>query len=182
MRNQMPPAGNPGYGRAIDLHRLPMRSKRMRAFWITLLFYALAGPLVGLLSLMAIGFLVELWDLIAHRLLFAPGQFRFVTLDWKTLSLYLFGAYAVGFFPALLAGVLISAGRLYGLGFGYAVLIGALVGFMFAIGLPTPGQLMYRPQGAIWLFLLCFIPTIVCWILTRRWWRKRANAVAGSAG
>jgi hypothetical protein len=76
-----------------------MRNERMRAFWITLLFYVLAGPLVGLLCLMAIGFLVEVWGLITHRLLFAPGQFRFVTLDWQTLSLYLFGAYAVGLFP-----------------------------------------------------------------------------------
>jgi hypothetical protein len=153
-----------------------MRNKRMRAFWMTLLFYALAGPLVGLLSVIVIGFLVEAWGVITDRLLFAPRQFRFVQLDLHTLSLYVFGAYVIGFFPALLTGVLICAGRLRDMGFGYAVLIGALVGFMLGVGLPTPDQIMYRPQGAIWLFLICFIPTIVCWLVTGRWWPKAESA------
>jgi hypothetical protein len=38
-----------------------MRNKRMQAFWMTLLMYAFAGPLVGLLSVVVIGFVVQAW-------------------------------------------------------------------------------------------------------------------------
>jgi hypothetical protein len=45
-----------------------MRNKRTRAFWMTLLVYAFAGPLVGLLSVTVIGFAVEAWGPIIDRL------------------------------------------------------------------------------------------------------------------
>jgi hypothetical protein len=112
----------------------PMRNKRVRAFWITLLFYALAGPLVGLLFIMVIGFLVAAWGPIIDRLTllmpdvqdpscvsrstgyfdlrcfqrFEPRQFRFFLFDRQTLSLYASGSYVIGFIPALLAGALIA--------------------------------------------------------------------------
>jgi hypothetical protein len=43
-----------------------MRNKR--AFWMTLLVYAFAGPLVGLLSIVVIGFVFEVWGPIIDRL------------------------------------------------------------------------------------------------------------------
>ena len=42
-----------------------MRNKR--AFWITLLVYAFAGPLVGLLALIVISSLIEAWGPIIDR-------------------------------------------------------------------------------------------------------------------
>ena len=43
-----------------------MRNKR--AFWMTLLVYAFAGPLVGLLSVVVIGLVVQAWGPIIDRL------------------------------------------------------------------------------------------------------------------
>ena len=43
-----------------------MRNKR--AFWITLLVYAFAGPLVGLLALIVISSLIEAWGPIIDRI------------------------------------------------------------------------------------------------------------------
>jgi hypothetical protein len=169
-----------------------MRNKRMQAFWMTLLVYALAGPLVGLLCLLVISTLIEAWGPITdrvgalvHHLYSAPcaspyspqfdlrcfqqppdvRQFNYPMLDLQTLSLGVFGAYVIGFLPASLSGFFICVGRLSGVGFGYAVVVGTL------IGLVTGGTAMFIPENAILLFLICLIATIVCWLITRRWWR-----------
>ena len=154
-----------------------MRNKRMRATWMTLLLFALAGPLVGLLSLAVISFLIEAWGPITDRLgapishgqnsscdspysghfdlrcfqRFEPRQFRYHPwLDLQTLSLDVFGAYVIGVIPALLAGLLICAGRLRdgGVGFSYAVLVGTLIGLMTGV------MAMYNPENAILLFFI----------------------------
>src|SRR5215469_13033324 len=107
-----------------------MRNKRMRAFWMTLLFYALAGPLVGLLLILVTGILIDAWGPIADRvgLLLShpqsascgppysghfdlgcfqrrpdPRQFTLFGSDTHILSGILV-AYVVGFLPALLTG------------------------------------------------------------------------------
>jgi hypothetical protein len=167
-----------------------MRNKR--AFWMTLLVYAFAGPLVGLLALIVISSLIEAWgpiidrfealmphaqslscdpysgplDLGCYQRPPDPRHFSYPRLDLKTLSLGVFGAYAIGFIPALLAGFLICLGRLSGVGFSFAVAVGTLIGVMTGV------WAMHRPENAILLFFICLIATIVCWLATGRWWRK----------
>jgi len=182
----------------------PMRNKRTRAFWMTFLVYALAGPLVGLLCLLVISALIEAWGPITDRLgaLIShlhsspcaspysehfdlrcfqqppdPRQFKYPWLDLQRLSLGVFGAYVIGFIPASLAGLVICVGRLGdgGVGFSYAVVVGTLIGLM------TGGVAMYKLENAILLFLICLIATIVCWFITRRWWRKAEVADTNSA-
>jgi hypothetical protein len=178
-----------------------MRNKR--AIWMTLLVYAFAGPLVGLLSVTVIGFVVEAWGPIIDRLealipqaqslscdpyagpldvrcFQQPPDLRQFNYPWllQEPSLSVFFAYVIGFIPALLAGFLICAGRLRdgGAGFSYAVLVGTLV------GLVTGVMAIKNPAAAIGLFFVCLIATLVCWLVTGRWWRKAATADTNSAG
>jgi hypothetical protein len=171
-----------------------MRNKRMQAFWMTLLVYAFAGPLLGLLSVTVIGFLVEAWGVIIDRLeALIPRtpslscdpysghidlrcfqrppdlrQFNYHPWLLQNPSLSIFGAYAIGFIPALAAGFVICAGRLRdgGAGFSYAVVVGTVVGLVV-------GVMAIKELGAaIGLFFVCLIATLVCWLVTERWWRK----------
>ncbi len=178
-----------------------MRDKR--AFWMTLLVYAFAGPLVGLLSVVVIGFVVQAWGPIIDRLealiphaqtsscgpysehfdlrcFQLPPDPRRFSYPWlfQELSLSVLFAYIIGFIPALLAGFLICAGRLRdgGAGFSYAVLVGTLV------GLVTGVMAIKSPGAAIGLFFVCLITTLVCWLVTGRWWRKAVTAGTNSAG
>ncbi len=147
-------ASKPGYACAITrLSGAPMRNKR--AFWMTLLVYAFAGPPVGLLSLVVISFVDAAWGPIIDRLealiphaqslscdpysgpldvrcFQLPPDPRQFSNPWRLreASLYVYSAYVIGLIPALLAGSFICAGRLRdgGAGFSYAVLVGTLVG------------------------------------------------------
>jgi hypothetical protein len=178
----------------------PMRNKR--ALWMTLLVYAFGGPLVGLLSVTVIGFVVQAWGpiidrleaLIPHAQTSSCGpysehfhlrcfqlppdlrQFSFPRFLQEPSVSVLF-ALIIGFVPALLAGFLICAGRLRdgGAGFSYAVLVGTLV------GLVTGVMAIKSPEAAIGLFFVCLIATLVCWLVTERWWRKAATAGTNSA-
>ena len=170
---------------------------------MTLLVYAFAGPLVGLLSLVVVGFVVEAWGPIIDRLealiphaqssscgpysehfglrcFQQPPDRRQFSYPWllQEPSLSVFFAYVIGFVPALLAGFFICAGRLRdgGAGFSYAVLVGTLV------GLVTGVMAIKSPEVAILLFFVCLIATLVCWLVTERWWRKAATAGTNSAG
>jgi hypothetical protein len=180
-----------------------MRNKRTRAFWITLLVYGFAGPLVGLLSVTVIGFVVEAWGVIIDRLealiphaqslscdsyyghidlrcfqrLPDPRQFNYHSWLLENPSLSVFGAYAIGFIPALAAGFVICEGRLRdgGAGFSYAVVVGTVVGLVV-------GVMAIKEFGAaIGLFFVCFIATLVCWLVTERWWRKAEIAALTEA-
>ena len=187
-----------------------MRDGRVRAFWMTLLFYALAGPLVGLLSFIVIGFLIVAWGPIIDRLealiphaqssscgpysghvdlrcFQLPPDLRQFTYPWllQRPLLSVFFAYVIGFIPASLAGLFICAGRLRdgGGGFSYAVLVGTLVGFMTAaVVMLMPGLMSYKLESAVWFFFLCLIATIVCWLVAERWWRKAEITDVNSAG
>jgi uncharacterized membrane protein YfcA len=75
-------------------------------------------------------------------------------------------AYIIGFIPALLAGFLICLGRLSDVGFSFAVVVGTLIGVMTGV------WAMRIPENAILLFFLCLIATLVCWLVTERWWSK----------
>jgi hypothetical protein len=178
-----------------------MRNKR--AFWMTLLVYAFAGPLVGLLSVTVIGFFVEAWGpiidrleaLIPHAQSSSCGPYsehfdlrcfqrppdlrQFSYHPWllEMPSLSVFFAYVIGFIPALLAGFFICGGRLRdgGAGFSHAVLVGTLV------GLGTGVMAIKSPEAAIALFFVCLIATLVCWLVTERWWRKAEIADTNSA-
>jgi hypothetical protein len=179
-----------------------MRNKRTRAFWMTLLVYAFAGPLVGLLSVTVIGFAVEAWGPIIDRLEALmphapslscdpysgpldvrcfqrppdPRQFSYPMLLQEP-SLTVFFAYFIGFIPALLAGFVICAGRLRdgGAGFRYAVVVGTVVGLVMGI------IAMKELGAAISAFFVCLIATLVCWLVTERWWRKAEIADTNSA-
>jgi hypothetical protein len=181
-----------------------MRRKRMRAFLITLLFYALAGPLVGLLSLFVFSFLMEAWGPVTDRLgalishlqsspcdarfdpahidlrcfqRHEPRPFPYPSPNLRMASLAVVGTYMIGLVPALLAGLLICVGALRdrGVGFGYVVAVGMLIGFMTGV------MAIFRPESAILLFFICLIATIVCWRATRRLWPKPEIATADSA-
>jgi hypothetical protein len=188
-----------------------MRHQRTRAFWMALAFYILAGPLVGLFSLLVIAFFMEAWGPIMDRLgalishmqsspsnapfdprqidlgcfqRFEPRQLPHLALDRKTLSLGIFGAYMIGSAPALVAGLPVSVGGLRdrGVGLGYVVLVGTLIGFMTGV------MAIYRPENAILLFFICLIATIVCWYATRRlrpsrtgWVERQRNPSSGLA-
>lgn len=179
-----------------------MRYKRTRAFWITLFVFAFAGPLVGLLSYTVIVFVVEAWGPIIDRLEALiphaqslscdpysghldvgcfqrppdPRQFRYPILLEKP-SLTVFFAYLLGFIPALLAGFVICAGRLRdgGAGFSYAVVVGTVVGLLMGV------MAMKELGAAILLFFICLIATLVCWLVTERWWRKAEIAALTEA-
>jgi hypothetical protein len=177
-----------------------MRNKR--AFWMTLLVYAFAGPLVGLLSVTVIGFVVMAWGPIIDRLealiphaqslscdpLFGhidlrcfqqprdPRQFSYPMLLQEP-SLSVSFAYIIGFIPALLAGFVICAGRLRdgGAGFSYALVVGSVVGLVMGI------MALKEPGAAVAAFFVCLIATIVCWLVTERWWRKAEIAAPTEA-
>jgi hypothetical protein len=178
-----------------------MRNKR--AFWMTLLVYAFAGPLVGLLAVTIIGFVVEAWGVIIDRLEALiphaqslscdpysghidlrcfrrppdPHQFNYHPWLLENPSLSVFGAYAIGFIPALAAGFAICEGRLRdgGGGFSYAVVVGTVVGLVMGI------IAMKDLGAAISAFFVCHIATLVCWLVTERWWRKAEIADTNSA-
>ena len=179
-----------------------MRNKRTRAFWMTLLVYAFAGPLFGLLSVTVIGFVVEAWGPIIDRLEaliphapslscdpypghidlrcfqrpLDPRQFSYPMLLQEP-SLTVSFAYIIGFIPALLAGFVICAGRLRdgGAGFRYAVVVGTVVGLVMGI------IAMKELGAAISAFFVCLIATLVCRLVTERWWRKAEIADTNSA-
>lgn len=82
--------------------------------------------------------------------------------------MFILFTYLIGFIPAVLAGLLICAGRLSigGANFRYAVLIGSMIGVITGL------LAVQNPWFAILLFFQCLIATIVCWFVTRRWWRN----------
>lgn len=161
-----------------------------------MLFYALAGPLIGLLALLFMSALAAEWESITHAVgvlitraqrppcvpqhdgIFDLRCFQreeplhlwypeFGGLTSQTLSLFLTGAYVIGFVPALLAGFLVCTIRLADNKFGWrqAVVVGTL------IGLATGAVSLKSPQMAILLFFLCLLSTVVCWRFTDRWWQ-----------
>jgi len=178
-----------------------MHNKRDRTLWMTLLFYALVGPLVGLLCAMVISFLVEAWGPMTDRLaaliphapdpscdprytghfylrcyqVSAPRQLRydFSKLDFSRLSAVVVVAYVIGVIPASLSGFFVGAigmrdGRVT---WRHAVAIGTLVGLVTALSVEISSPI-FRPQNAILLFSICLTATIICWLLTGRWWRR----------
>ena len=169
-----------------------MPNRPMRAVWMTLLVYALAGPLVGLLAVLVIDFLTVPWEAATDRLRallseaqnpacaslpsghfdslcfqrFEPRQIGFPPLG--RVPVYIFGAYIIGIMPALLAGAFICARGLRDgvVSFGYAAMVGTLVGLVMG-----GAMAMYKPENAS-LFFICLIATIVCWRITERFWRR----------
>ena len=162
-----------------------------------MLFYALAGPLIGLLALLVISALAAEWESITHAasILISRAQrppcepphdgifdFRcyqreaplrlwypeFSGVTLQTLSLFLIGAYAFGFVPALLAGFLVCTIRLADNKFGLrqAVVVGTLT------GLAAGGVSLQSAKMAVLFFFLCLFATVVCWRLTDRWWQQ----------
>jgi hypothetical protein len=177
-----------------------MQTKRDRALWTTLLFYALVGPLVGLLCLMAISFAVEAWGPMTDRLAaliphaqsascdrrytghfelrcyqrFEPRQIRYFSeFNFSKLSAVVIVAYIIGFIPAAVAGYFIGAiGMRYGgVRLSHAALIGTMMGLMTAVTFAIISAPMFRPEDAVVLFLICVSATIVCWLVAGRWWR-----------
>jgi len=178
---------------------------QVRAFWKTLLLYALVGPLIGLFALLVVSAVVAEWESIthavgvltarAHRPPCEPPHDGIFDLRcfqreeplhlWPTeigapslkiLSLYVFGAYAIGFIPAALAGFLVGGIRLSDNKFGLrqAVLVGTLIGLTtgaVAVAQGSPGMAMRALGVAALLLFLCLFSTVVCWRLTDRWWR-----------
>ena len=183
-----------------------MRDRRGRAFWKTVLFYALAGPLIGLLCFNVVFFVVDAWGVAANR--YAIYLFDLKTAacpspysehfdlgcfqrgpdprhldfawpwDWQWLHLLtvLFGTYVVGFTPAVLAGFTISAAGLRDGWRGF----GRAVAVGTLIGLLTGAVMLYRLENAILFFFICLGATIVCWLVARRWWRTDVTADTGA--
>jgi hypothetical protein len=169
---------------------------------MTLLVYALVGPLVGLLSLTVINFFIEAWGPIIDRLeaLIPHAQslscdpyagpldvrcfqqppdlrkFRYHPWLLQYPLVSVFGTYLIGFIPALLAGFFICGGRLRdgGAGFRHAVLVGTLVGLATAI------IAIKSLEAAISLFFVSLIATLICWLVTERWWPKAKIADTNS--
>ena len=169
----------------------------MRAFWKTLLVYALAGPLVGLLALLLMSALVTEWGLITHAIdiLVSRAQrppcvpyhdgiydLRCFQREaplrlWpeidapspRIMSMFVMVAYVIGFVPALLAGFLVCTIRLADNRFGWkqAMVAGTLIGLATA----AVSLALRTPQMGLLLFFLCLIATVLCWRLTDRWWQ-----------
>lgn len=175
----------------------------MRAFVKTLLLYALVGPLVGLVSLLPIAVLVAGWDLMAdwlrvlisraqspscdppHDGIFdlrcfqqvAPFHFNphFDVPSLQTLSLYVFGAYVMGFVPAVFAGFLVAQAMLLvgnAFRFWHALALGCFVGVIFSAMVGANHYLhdAHFFQGCALLVYLCAIATSICWLPVSRWW------------
>jgi hypothetical protein len=174
----------------------------VRAFVKTLLLCALVGPLVGLLSFVPIAVLVAAWDTMADWLAFmsraqsppcdlphdgifdlrcyqhvAPFHFN-LHIDapsLQTLSPYVFGAYVIGFVPAVFAGLLVAqAMSLVGNAFRFwhALALGCFVGVLFSAMVGANHYLhdAHFFQGCALLVYLCAIATGFCWLPARRWW------------
>jgi hypothetical protein len=181
----------------------PIPDRRMQAYWVTLLVYVLAGPIVGLLSIAFIAFLWTAWVILTDQLAVLmphaqssscahsehidllcfqrgpePRHFVFPSLDFGWMSLYVLGAYVTGLIPALMAAALIcSRGLRHGtVSFGYATMVGAVIGLMMG------GVLAMSKPENLFFFPICLIATIVCWLITRRWWRKAEIADTNSGG
>jgi hypothetical protein len=181
----------------------PTPEGRMHAYWVTLLVYVLAGPIVGLLSMVFIAFLGAAWGVLTDQLAvlmphaqssscaysgyidlrcFQRGpelrHFVFPSLNFLRIPLYVLFAYVIGLIPALMAAALICwRGLRHGtVSFGYAIMVGTLIGLMMG------GVLGISKPGNAWFFPICLIATIVCWLITRRWWRRAEIADTNSAG
>jgi hypothetical protein len=112
----------------------------VRAFWKTLLLYALVGPIVGLLSLVSVAVLIAAWGPIAHWLETLVSHAQSVSCEHQTplhldlrcfqraepfqfnlhidahslqrLGLLVFGAYVIGFIPAAFTGLFVAQAML----------------------------------------------------------------------
>ncbi len=184
-----------------------MRDIRVPAFWKTWLFFALAGPLFGLLFFVIISLVVDAWGpvidrldaLIPHaqdpscggpysghfelRCFQRPPDLRQFSYPvgpghWQDLPFLFVGTYVICFIPAFVSGLLIGV-------FGFVM---GRVRFAYAIlvgglvGLATGLAAIYKLENAVGLFFVCLLSTVVCWLATERWWRPSEIAGSHSAG
>ena len=183
-----------GYHGAISYRT---RGRGVRAFWKTLLLFAVAGPLVGLAALLLTSAVITEWELITHAIGILVSRAQrppcvpyhdgiydlrcfqqeaplrlwpeIGTPDLRILSIFVMVAYVIGFVPALLAGFLVCTVRLSDNRFGWkqAMVVGTLIGLAAA----AVSLALRSAQMGLLLFFLCLLATIVCWRLSDRWWQ-----------
>jgi hypothetical protein len=98
-------------------------------------------------------------------------------IGWQGLSLGVVSAYAVGFLPASFAGLLVAQGRLLAgntFRVWHVLVLGCLVGVIFTSILAADQYLHDARffQGCALLVYVCVVPTILCWLVARRWWAQ----------
>jgi len=146
----------------------------VRAFFKTLLLFALAGPLVGLLSLVPLAVLIAAWDAVSRVETF---QFHphFDAQSLQRLKLFVAGVYVIGFIPASFAGLLVAQARLLAgnaLRLWHVLALGCLVGLIVCAMVGANHYLhdAHFFQGCALLVYVCAAATILCWLPARRWW------------
>jgi hypothetical protein len=142
------------------------RSPRIGRVAAIVLVFVLLGPLLGsAVFSVATAMFGFGWNVGAYDALFI------------TLFTWLFGApmaYAVGFLPAVAAGLVIGIRQCF---FGrasllFAIATGLVVGALFLCVrwlLDVPDK-TYAPTFVPIGLATCLLPTIVCWAIVRRWY------------
>jgi hypothetical protein len=101
-------------------------------------------------------------------------KLQFAPLGWNRTAWMNLGAltYLVGLIPALFAGGLVVLGMSLWRQFGFLHALGAgcLVGVLLA-GVTFIGPNNRTPEGFLYFFAVGFIPTVVCWLPLRLWFR-----------
>jgi hypothetical protein len=107
----------------------------------------------------------------------APFHFDFqiAAPSLQTLSQYFFGAYVMGFVPAVFAGLLVAQAMLLvgnAFRFWHALALGCFVGVFFSAMVGANHYLhdAHFFQGCALLVYLCAIATSICWLPVSRWW------------
>jgi hypothetical protein len=143
----------------------PNRGRTVGRFIVTLVIFALVGPIIGGLVTIAglTLFGMNIWQ---------PGDAMIVVATMMIYGLWI--AYPLGIIPALVVGAVIAVKDIYGgTPFGLAAVVGLIAGLIWSrvVGNDSDwGQTFFTPV----LIAASLIATIVCWRLTRR----RRQAVA----
>jgi hypothetical protein len=136
----------------------------LRRHFKGILLFLVFWPLIGVLIFMAC------WPLVLPR----PNVdlFRFFADD---LPVAIVIGYTFGFFPAIVIGAAVVwlQGKWSSFNFLHALCIGLLVGVLFALMRFDKDyefwSLAEKQADAFLKIAACIVPTLVCWLVARRW-------------
>jgi hypothetical protein len=177
----------------------PPRAKGLIVvFTGTLLFYALVGPLAGLLAIDLLGCILGVCRIVSSNIEFywlhtlrcpdgTGGDCQFLTPkallpSGSQILMQLRMDYVSGFVPATLAGLLVARGMRAreDFGFRHALQLGCVIGMSYAA---LGGAFLLFVGGSTMLAIVCVFSictvyvctfaTVVCWFPVGSWWPRR---------
>jgi len=138
--------------------------RKVRHVVMVLLVFAALGPPLGWLTFSMTSFITALPEL--------PVSFGQAATNYSVVfPVGILMSYPVGIIPAIIAGLAVAVGQLIFRSFGILHVIVIGVSFsvvLFATSVSTPVQNRVDTPGAIAIVLAFLVPTVGCWLITRR--------------